>query len=93
MREEADGSEADEPAEIPVWWTHWTSVEVFERCELSVIGGMSVHYQGITATEIRSACELLRVRWYEWPDIVDDVQFMGRTVARTINAKSANAGS
>lgn len=93
MREDADGSEPDAPAEIPVWWCLWSAVEVFERCEMAVVGGMGVHYQGITSGEVYSACMLLRVPRREWPEVVDDVQHMGRTVARAINAKVQSGGS
>ena len=61
--------------------------------EMAVVGGMGVHYQGITSGEVYSACMLLRVPRREWPEVVDDVQHMGRTVARAINAKVQSGGS
>ena len=88
MGEDHDGSSQEAPAEIPIWWCLWATVEVFEHCELDVVaGGFGVQYKGISAREVHAACTLLRIPRHDWPDMVQDVQCMGRAVARAFNAR------
>lgn len=79
---------ADEPREILVWSCNWLAVAVFEACQLTLVAGMGVYYQGISALEAKAACDLLQVRRSDQPDVLLDVQFMGRTVSDALNERA-----
>ena len=76
--------------EIRVWSTNWLAVEVFERCQLTVIGGLGASYQGISAGEFRDACDGMGIPLADRAELLDDVQFMGRKVASALNARAAS---
>lgn len=75
-------------AALQVWACNWPAVEVYQRCRLEIVaGGFSVHYNGIAPAEIRAALDLLDVPRPQWPDLLDDVQYMGRCASDALNAR------
>jgi hypothetical protein len=84
-----DGCSSGEPVEIPIWACNERAVEVFEHCQLTVVGGMGVWWHGISAAELRAAMCTLRVPRAERAEIAEDVQYMGRAVAAAINQQIA----
>lgn len=90
----ASGEEREErEREIVVWDCNVPSVEVFERCRLDVVAGMAVFYNGIAPPEIRATLQLMGVPAAEWPDLLDDIQFMGRCASDALNERSKNRES
>jgi hypothetical protein len=71
-----------------VWPDLLDACAVFERCVLSAIGGMGVHYQGIPAAEIRAALVIARVPRARWLDVSADVSSMGRIAADAHNQRA-----
>ncbi len=60
---------------------------MFEHCQLSLSVGVGVHYNGVSAREVHSACLMLRVPGIQWPDVLADAQFMGRIVSNALNQR------
>lgn len=79
-------------AEIEVLACNWTTVEIYQRCQLTMHVAMhGVVCGGIAATEILAAIRLARVARKEWDVVAAGVQLMGRVAARVINAASRAA--
>ena len=64
-------------------------VEVFQRCQPQIGIGMGVVWQGVGATEVRSACLMSHVPRADWPRYLDGVQRMARVVAQVRNEDEA----
>ena len=66
-------------------------VDVFRTCMASGIGaGLGgVMWLGIPATEVRAALSVMRIARVDWPDVAEDVQYMGRVVADERNRRAA----
>lgn len=86
-----DATAAREP---PLWLAvlPWCAsiVAVFRRCQPQLAVGMGVHWQGVTATEVRAACLMLGIRRAEWARHIDGVQYMARVVANVRNQQAAD---
>lgn len=83
--------EAHEPEDAGaplVWAINERSVQVFSHCRLDLVAGMAVIYNGIAPAEIRATLDLLRIEPDEWPDLLDDVQFMGRAASAALNERN-----
>lgn|GEM_PF-2365623 len=77
--------------EVEVWACNLPALGVFQLCPVDGIGaGMGgIAWTGIAPTEIRAACALKRIAPSEWPDIADDVHYMGGAVAEERNRRAA----
>lgn len=84
---------AEDPARagvVEVWPDHVDAIAVFRLCPVSGIGHMGgIAWIGIEPAAIRSACLLLRLCRTAWPDIAEDVAYMGECVASERNRKAA----
>lgn len=89
--EEEEESSHAQALDVCVWACNWVPVEVFECCRIELVGGMGASYNGISASEAMSACTLLDVSRREWPEVLTDVQFMGRVVSAALNKRIAEA--
>ena len=69
---EAEGDD-DEVEVLPI---NLRSVDVYRRCQLTVLSGMATVYLGVSALETRAALELSQVPPTQWAEIADDVQIM-----------------
>lgn len=88
----AEEDHADAQAlDVCVWSCNWQPVEVFECCRIELVGGLGASYDGISSGEVRSACDLLDVPRSDWPDVLTDVQYMGRVVSAALNKRIADA--
>lgn len=91
--EEALDSDTNDERDQPLWlavlpWCH-SIVETFKRCQPQISVGMGVLWQGVTAGEVRAACDMLNVPRSEWPYHIDGVQLMARTIAELRNKQAA----
>ena len=62
--------------EVEVLRVNLRSVDVYRRCQLTVLSGMATAYLGVSALETRAALELSQVPPDQWAEIADDVQIM-----------------
>lgn len=61
-------------------------IKVFQYCQPQMFAGMtSFVWTGIQAVEILAACRLLLIKRSQWPQILDDVNYMGLAAARLNN--------
>lgn len=77
--------------EIEVWRCNWRAFEVYQSCQLTY-AGMSGACLGLSATEIRSALELLRVPPKRWRALTADLLVMGRAAASYFAEKAKADG-
>lgn len=82
-----DQQAATASRELHVWSCLWDAVHVYECCALDVGVGMAVVYNGIRAQEVLAACRLLCIARAQWPELVEDVQYMGRVASNALNAR------
>lgn len=74
-------------SEIEVLACNWTTVEIYQRCQLtSHPTGVGVVFTGIAATEVLDAMRLCGLARREWDVVSSGVQLMGRVAAQAINA-------
>lgn len=94
MVEPFDGSDEstgrEVVVEIDVWACNVDALAVFRSCSMACVGaGMGgVVWLGVTASETRAALAILRVARRDWPDIAEDVRYMGAEVAHERNQRS-----
>jgi hypothetical protein len=69
---EAEGDD-DEVEVLPI---NLRAVDVYRRCQMTVLSGMATMYLGVSALETRAALELSQVPPDQWAEIADDVQVM-----------------
>lgn len=75
---------------IEVWECHQQAVEVFRLCPVRGIGHMGgIYWEGIGPACITLACIGLRLPRRLWPELLQDVVFMGQCVARERNRLAA----
>lgn len=91
--DDEDSNEPQEAVWLGVLDENRIVIDAFSRCRVDVsLGGMGgAYWQGISASEVRSACELGRVPRYDWPRVADGVQLMGRITAALRNKQEADA--
>lgn len=77
---EADGDDD----EVEVLAVNLRSVDVYRRCQLTVLGGMDL---GVSALETRAALELSQVPPSEWAAIADDVQVMSAAAVQYLGSR------
>lgn len=86
LREVEELPEVDRVVEVLA--CNWDALEVFQHCQLPIVGaGLGVVYMGISATECRSAIELLLLPRVRWLDALAGAQHIGRLVAGHLNAR------
>lgn len=61
------------------------AIDIFQRCQINVIGGMGAFYYGISATEFMSAAKPFRVKKKDLLSEMDKVQMLGRTIGKELN--------
>lgn len=86
----AEFADEDDTGEVVLWRENLTTFEVFTRCQwqTSVLSGMDGAvrvFEGISAQEIRAACELLDVPRGEWRDVVMGVSVMQAAAQPVLN--------
>ncbi len=86
--ETAVADEPDDVREIEVLESNWTTVQVYLRCIPEIQLGMSVYWQGVTPTQIASACWLMSVPRAERMDVLDGAQHMAQVVAEIRNREA-----
>jgi len=78
--------------EIEVLACNWATVEVYQRCQLTMHVTMhGVVCGGIAAAEILAAIRLAQVLQKDWGAVAAGVQAMGRIAAQVINAAARAA--
>lgn len=83
-------SACEQPTTIEVLECNWTAVQVYLRCQQTVLSGMGgAAYLGVSASEAMASARMLRVRPPEWPELIDSVQMLASMVARIENEKMA----
>jgi hypothetical protein len=87
---ESEDEAEDKPnvVEIDVLADNVRTVEVFLRCQPQVHLGMGIYWQGVSASEVRAACLLLRVPLDERADVLDGVQHMAQVIADIRNREA-----
>lgn len=81
-------SACGQPTTIEVLECNWTAVQVYLRCQQTMLASMSgVAYLGVSASEAMASARMLRVPVLEWPDTIDGVQMLAGYVANIENAK------
>lgn len=76
--------------EIGIWECNVKAFAVFRLCTIAAIGTFGgLFWTGIEAVEIRAACLLCRMPRADWPELADDVRFMGSDVAAERNQRMA----
>lgn len=92
----SDDDDADDEVQdvIEVLAPNWNTVEVFRSCTWLAIATLAgVHYDGITATEIRSALLIHRIPRADWSRITRGIQHVMVPAARkNLNAKKGSSG-
>ncbi len=73
--------------EVEVLIVNLRSVDVYRRCQLTVLGGMATMYLGVSALETRAALELSQVPPSEWAAIADDVQIMSAAAVQYLRGR------
>jgi len=83
-------SACEQPTTIEVLDCNWTAVQVYLRCQQTMLAGMSgVAYLGVSASEAMASARMLRVPVREWPDTLDGAQSLAGMVAKIENDKAA----
>ena len=81
-------SACEQPVQIEVLDCNWTAVQVYLRCQQTMLAGMSgVAYLGVSASEAMASARMLRAPVREWPELIDSVQMLAGHVANIENAK------
>lgn len=63
-------------------------VHIFSHCQPDMVGGFgSFLWRNIAATEVLAACQLMLVEQCKWPDVLENVIYLGGAVANCLNAK------
>lgn len=77
---------------MEVWSCNAKVVEIYKACQLTH-AGMGGTCLGLSALEIRSAFDLLRVPRKRWRDYTADLLLMGRAAAGWINEEQRKAAA
>lgn len=90
LEKAAEFQDQDDTGEVVVWAENWNIVQVFTRCQWqrSVLSGMAGAvrvWEGISAQEVRAACDLLDIPRAEWPDLMWGIAEMVRTAQPLLN--------
>ena len=96
-RMKGDGVTAGAIVEVEVLECNWWPVQVYLRCQQTMLSGMAgAVLLGVSAVEIRAVCSLMRVPRSDWPDVLDGAQALAGMVAKVENdkakARSASKG-
>jgi energy-converting hydrogenase Eha subunit G len=84
------GGECSSVQEIEVLDDNASAVQVYLRCQQTMLAGMSgAVILGVSASEAMASARMLRVPVREWPDVIDGVQQLASLVAKIENAKAA----
>ena len=77
--------------DVHVWTCLLPAVDVFLACDIEGIGaGMAgVWWTGIGPAALYAACRLKRIPRADWPEITEDVRYMGQVVAESRNERAA----
>jgi hypothetical protein len=88
----ADAAAERTATDIEVLACNWQTVEVYQRCQMTLVGGAhGARCMGIAAREVHTAVTLMRVARPAWPDVLDGVQLMGREAAGRLNGAATDA--
>lgn len=76
----------DEPVPIEVWTDLWDSVRVFRVTQSEMLAGFGgVVWLNVRPTEIESSCNMLKIRWRDRDQVLEDVQAMATVAAKMNN--------
>lgn len=79
------------PQDCEVLECNWWGVQAYIRCQHTMLAGMGGAVMlGVSALEVRAACEMLRVPRREWPEALDVCQALAGMVAKIENERSAS---
>lgn len=77
------------PRVVEVLACNWDAYRAYALCQPTVVGGgMAVVWLGVAAAETRAACTLLRIPRGRWPDVAEQVQYLGERVAAALNQRA-----
>jgi hypothetical protein len=69
--------DAEDDQTVVVWAENADAFRVFQHCQFEkVIGMTGVHYTGITASEIHSVLQTLRIDPERWSEVMGGVRIM-----------------
>ena len=89
-----DGVTAGAAIECEVLECNWWPVQVYLRCQQTMLSGMAgAVLLGVSAVEVRAVCSLMRVARGEWPDVLDGAQALAGMVAKIENDKAKSRAS
>ena len=84
------GDTCEKETVIDVWPEYMEAVQVYLRCQPTMLAGMSgAVILGVSASEAMAAARMLRVPPKRWPAVIDGAQLLGSLVAKIENEKSA----
>ena len=75
--------------EVEVLAGNWHAVQVYMRCQPTMIAGMSgAVILGVSASEAMASARMLRVPERRWPGVIDGAQALASLVAKIENDKA-----
>ena len=91
MLDDSADERRDPPRVVEVWECNQDAVRAFQLCPIGGIGGGmgGVLWIGIGPEAIRAAVALLRIPRRDWPELAEDVGYMGRCVAAERSKQAA----
>lgn len=83
------GEQCSEAQEIEVLPPNWHGVQVYMRCQQTVLAGMGGGaMMGLSAVETLAAARMLRAPVAEWPDCIDAAQSLASEIAKIENDRA-----
>jgi len=90
VAEAKEAAATDTSDVIEVLACNWTTVHVYQACQLTKVVGMTrVVCTGMAAVEIHAGLQICDVRKDEWQAVSEGVRLMGLAAASAINAAGA----
>lgn len=75
--------------EVEVLAGNWHAVQVYLRCQQTMLAGMSgAVLVGVSASEVMACARMLRVPERRWPAVIDGAQLLGSLIAKVENDKA-----
>lgn len=71
---------------VGVLSANWDTVQVYQRCEWTLVIGMGgAFWQGISTQEANAALEALSIERSKWPRVLDGLRVMTRAASPLLN--------
>lgn len=83
----AESLDPEVSGEVDVWECYTYLLPAFDLCQCSTIPGMAPAFMGFSASEIKSALELVGLDRSEWADAADALHVMGESAKAWYNER------